>query len=71
MHPPRLGQDLVSIARLRAAVERHEAGFRRRVYTPAEWQACQARADRYAALASRTLGPVKRADIVGKVWRKY
>jgi holo-[acyl-carrier protein] synthase len=50
---PRLGQDIVSIARLQAAVERHEAGFRRRVYTAAEWDACAARADRYAALASR------------------
>jgi holo-[acyl-carrier protein] synthase len=51
--PPRLGQDLVSIARLKAAVERHEAGFRRRVYTASEWDACAPRADRYAALASR------------------
>ena len=50
---PRLGQDLVSIARLRAAVERHPEGFQRRVFTPAEWAACLARADRWAALASR------------------
>ncbi len=50
---PRLGQDLVSIARLRAAVERHPEGFQRRVFTPAEWTACLARADRWAALASR------------------
>jgi holo-[acyl-carrier protein] synthase len=51
--PPSLGQDVVSIQRLKAAVERHEAGFRRRVYTPAEWEACARRADRAAALASR------------------
>lgn len=50
---PRLGQDLVSIARLRAAIERHPEGFQRRVFTPAEWAACLARADRWAALASR------------------
>jgi len=50
---PRLGQDLVSIARLKAAIERHPAGFAKRVYTPSEWDACLARADRWAALASR------------------
>jgi holo-[acyl-carrier protein] synthase len=50
---PRIGQDLVSIPRLKAAIERHPEGFARRVFTPAEWAACLPRADRWAALASR------------------
>ena len=32
--------DIVEIGRVRAAVERHGAGFRRRVYTDVEWQQC-------------------------------
>lgn len=35
-----IGVDIVEIARVRAAVERHGAGFRRRVYTDIEWQQC-------------------------------
>ena len=35
-----LGVDIVEIARIRAALGRHEAGFRRRVYTEVEWQQC-------------------------------
>jgi holo-[acyl-carrier protein] synthase len=32
--------DIVEISRVKAAVERHGAGFRRRVYTELEWQQC-------------------------------
>jgi holo-[acyl-carrier protein] synthase len=35
-----IGVDIVEIARVRAAVERHGAGFRRRVYTEIEWKQC-------------------------------
>lgn len=35
-----IGVDIVEIARVRAAVERHGDGFRRRVYTAVEWQQC-------------------------------
>lgn len=65
---PRLGQDLVSIARLRAAVERHPEGFQRRVFTPAEWSAAARRADRYAALASRFAAKEAAFKALGTGW---
>ena len=34
---PRIGQDLVDVGRFRRALERKEAGFRRRVLTALEW----------------------------------
>lgn len=45
-----LGIDIVEIARIRAALARHEAGFRRRVFTDLEWEQCGAS---YASLAGR------------------
>lgn len=68
MSTPRLGQDLVSIPRLAAALARHEAGFRRRVYTAAEWQACAARVDRAAALATRFAAKEAALKALGTGW---
>ena len=65
---PRLGQDLVSITRLREAVERHPEGFRRRVFTPGEWSAAERRADRYAALASRFAAKEAAFKALGTGW---
>lgn len=65
---PRLGQDLVSIARLRKAVERHPAGFERRVFTAGEWSAAAARADRWAALASRFAAKEAAFKALGTGW---
>jgi holo-[acyl-carrier protein] synthase len=45
-----LGVDIVEIGRVRAALERHTAGFRRRVYTELEWEQC---GTSYASLAGR------------------
>ena len=45
-----LGVDIVEIARVRTALERHTAGFRRRVFTELEWEQCSAS---YASLAGR------------------
>lgn len=45
-----VGVDIVEIPRVQAAVERHEPGFRRRVYTELEWRECGAS---YASLAGR------------------
>jgi len=47
---PEIGVDIVEIARVRAAVERHGPGFRRRVFTELEWQQC---ARSYPSLAGR------------------
>ncbi|MBM2809622.1 MAG: acpS [Chloroflexi bacterium] len=45
-----LGVDIVEIARVRRAVERHGAGFRRRVFTTTEWEQC---GQSFASLAGR------------------
>lgn len=45
-----VGVDIVEIARVRRAVERHGEGFRRRVYTDLEWQQC---GGSHASLAGR------------------
>jgi holo-[acyl-carrier protein] synthase len=45
-----IGVDIVEIARVRVAVDRHGAGFRRRVYTDLEWQQC---GRSYPSLAGR------------------
>lgn len=45
-----VGVDIVEIPRIRAAVERHSGGFRRRVYTEIEWEQC---GSSYASLAGR------------------
>ncbi len=56
------GLDLVEISRFRRVLARHEAGLRRRVFTPREWDLCQGRpaclALRFAAkeAASKALG---------------
>lgn len=68
MSTPRIGQDLVSIPRLSAALQRHEAGFRRRVFTPGEWDACAARADRDAALATRFAAKEAALKALGTGW---
>jgi holo-[acyl-carrier protein] synthase len=50
---PRVGFDLVDVARFRAALSRHADAFRRRVFTAAEWAHATGRADRDLALAAR------------------
>jgi holo-[acyl-carrier protein] synthase len=45
-----VGVDIVEIGRVRAAVDRHGDGFRRRVYTELEWQQC---GRSYPSLAGR------------------
>lgn len=51
--PFAVGFDLVDVARFRVALERHGAGLRRRVFTPAEWRYAATRSDRDAVLAAR------------------
>lgn len=68
MSTPRLGQDLVSIPRLRAALGRQEAGFRRRVFTASEWAACASRVDRDAALAARFAAKEAALKALGTGW---
>lgn len=50
-----VGIDIVEIARIRAAVERHGDGFLRRIYTPGELDGCRTASGgwRFASLAAR------------------
>ena len=50
---PALGQDLVAVERFRQALERRGAGFRRRVFTAAEWAQAASSEDPAPALAAR------------------
>jgi len=45
----RTGIDLIEIARIRAAVERHGERFSRRIFTPAELAHCAGKAESLAA----------------------
>jgi holo-[acyl-carrier protein] synthase len=59
--------DLIEIARIRSAVERHGAQFLARVYTPAEQVACGGRAE---SLAARFAGKEAVAKALGTgIWR--
>jgi holo-[acyl-carrier protein] synthase len=48
-----IGIDLVKVARIRAAFERHPARFRDRIFTPAESEFCETLADKYPSYAGR------------------
>ena len=50
---PRIGHDLVDLPRFARALEKREASFKDRVFTPAEWETASSRRDRVAALAAR------------------
>ena len=50
---PRIGHDLVDIARFSAVLARRAGGFRRRVFTEREWDYAAQRPDRDAVLAAR------------------
>jgi holo-[acyl-carrier protein] synthase len=65
---PRVGHDLVSLARFRHALARHEEGFRRRVFTPGEWSAVRGRGDRAAALAARFAAKEAAMKALGTGW---
>ena len=48
-----VGIDLVSVARVRAALERYPEKFRNRVFTPAEVRFCETLVDKYPSYAGR------------------
>lgn len=61
------GVDLIEIARLRAAVERHGVRFLARVFTPAEITLCSGRAE---SLAARFAAKEAVAKALGTgIWR--
>ncbi len=48
-----VGIDLVSVTRVRAALERYPAKFRNRVFTPEEVRFCETLGDKYPSYAGR------------------
>ncbi len=48
-----IGIDLVSVARVRAALERYPERFRNRVFTPEEVRFCETLGDKYPSYAGR------------------
>jgi holo-[acyl-carrier protein] synthase len=48
-----IGIDLVSVARIRTALDRYPERFRNRVFTPAEVRFCETLGDKYPSYAGR------------------
>ncbi len=47
------GVDITSVGRVRDAMKRHESGFKRRVFTPTEFQYCDSKRMKYEHFAAR------------------
>jgi holo-[acyl-carrier protein] synthase len=58
----------VDVRRLARALERREAAWRERVFTPGEWQAAAGRPDRAAALAARFAAKEAAMKALGTGW---
>jgi holo-[acyl-carrier protein] synthase len=65
---PRLGFDLVEVARFARVLARRDAGLRRRVFTDAEWAHAAARPDRASVLAARFAAKEAVMKALGTGW---
>jgi holo-[acyl-carrier protein] synthase len=65
---PRVGFDLVEIARFARVLERRADAFRRRVFTDAEWSHAEARPDRASVLAARFAAKEAVMKALGTGW---
>ena len=65
---PRIGHDLVDVARFAGALERHGEGFRDRVFTQQEWAAADGRPDAAAVLAARFAAKEAAFKALGTGW---
>ncbi|HHW91135.1 MAG TPA: holo-ACP synthase [Firmicutes bacterium] len=66
-----IGIDLIEVERIRRAVNRRPAGFRRRVFTPAEWEYCNRGGSiDHAALAARFAAKEAVFKALGCGWRQ-
>jgi holo-[acyl-carrier protein] synthase len=66
--PPRIGLDLVDIARFGRALSRREGRWRERVFTNEEWQAASERPDKVAVLAARFAAKEAAFKALGTGW---
>ena len=65
---PRIGHDLVDLARFARSLEAQEAGFQRRVFTAQEWALAASRPDRTACLAARFAAKEAAFKALGTGW---
>ncbi|NLP18532.1 MAG: holo-ACP synthase [Firmicutes bacterium] len=66
-----IGIDLIEVDRIRQAVTRRREGFRRRVFTPAEWDYCLGGGRlNYASLAARFAAKEAVFKALGCGWRQ-
>lgn len=65
-----LGIDVVEVARLAQALERHGDHFEARIFTDAERAACRLRGDRILALAARFAAKEACLKALGTGWAK-
>ncbi|NLJ33941.1 MAG: holo-ACP synthase [Firmicutes bacterium] len=66
-----IGVDLIEVARIRKAVTRRREGFRRRIFTPGEWEYCLGGGKlRYASLAARFAAKEAVFKALGCGWRQ-
>lgn len=66
-----IGIDLIEVERIRRAVARRQAGFRRRVFTPAEWEYClRGGKINHASLAVRFAAKEAVFKALGCGWRQ-
>ena len=67
---PRIGHDLVDVARLTRAIEERPERWQQRIFTEAEWERAQARPDTYAVLAARFAAKEAAFKALGTGWGK-
>ena len=65
---PRIGLDLVDIARFERALSRRERRWQERVFTEEEWGAASGRADKVAVLAARFAAKEAAFKALGTGW---
>ena len=66
-----IGVDIIEVGRVRRAVERRREGFRRRVFTPGEWDYCFGHGkENYASLAARFAAKEAVFKALGWGWRE-
>ena len=67
---PRIGHDLVDVARLTRAIQERPQRWQDRIFTEAEWERADARPDKYAVLAARFAAKEATFKALGTGWGK-
>lgn len=65
-----IGIDIIEVERIAGSLGRHGEGFRRRVFTEAEWDYCCAKARRFEHLAGRFAAKEAVLKALGTGWKR-